>query len=109
MSKTNTGRKICTLNEFPNYKNSKTLAFCLNVMGISEQLHGNYRDSNALKKATLNWMKKHYLKLNDQNPTIAKECLINGLTLDEKRKQLVKTYPADGIRTQPQFVVLNLL
>ena len=37
-----------------------------------------------------------------------KACLVDGITYDAENRRLVKTYPAEGLRRDPQYIYLNL-
>lgn len=85
--------EICQLDSFPNYKSSKVLGFCLNVMGpklVSKDFfgYGQY----ALHKVVLAWTKKNYLKLRQVHPEVAESCLIGSISFDEQGARIVKTY-----------------
>lgn len=100
--------EIADMKPFPNFKGAKILGFCLNVMGLARRDKDYDRDSRALQKAVLSWTKKNYAWLHTYNPRVAEACLVDGMTYDEERLRLVKTYPAEGLRREPHYVYLKL-
>lgn len=100
--------EVADMKRFPNFKGAQVLAFCLNVMGLSlsEGEHG--KDSCALHKVILAWTKKNYVWLHAYNPRVAEACLVDGITYDAENLRLVKTYPANGLRREPQHVYLEV-
>lgn len=100
--------EIAEMKRIPNYKGAKILGFCLNVMGFVI-LNKEYRqDRIALQKAVLSWTKQNFVWLYSYNPTIGEECLVDGITYDEKNLRLVKTYPINAFRPEPKYIYLNL-
>jgi len=87
--------EIARLTKFPNYKGSRILGFCLNVLGMktgsSKESHG--KDAYALAKAVHSWARKHYLSLRQENADVAESVLIGSVSFDEAGSRLVKTYP----------------
>ena len=65
-------------------------------------------DSRALHKAILAWTRKNYAWLHAYNPRIAEACLVDGTTYDVENHRLVKTYPAEGLRREPNYVYLEV-
>ncbi len=86
--------EIAHLADFPNYKGSTILGYCLNVLGMetgqSKKTYG--RDAYALAKAVQSWARKHYLSLRQENLDVAESVLIGSLSFDEASNRLVKTY-----------------
>ncbi|MBI3371056.1 MAG: hypothetical protein HY017_04750 [Betaproteobacteria bacterium] len=86
--------EIAKLTEFPNFKGSRILGFCLNVLGMNtgrnKQNYGT--DAYALAKAIHSWTRKHYLSIRQENPDVARSVLIGSLSFDEASNRLVKTY-----------------
>ncbi|WP_188008529.1 BAG family molecular chaperone regulator [Grimontia hollisae] len=90
--------------EFDKYEDLKSfraaryLGISLNCMGFKFS-GGSRRDRNTepLKKVILEWVKKNYVYLHDNHPTVAEACLVGSITYDAENMQLVKTYasPAD--------------
>lgn len=92
--------EIKRMEEFPNYKGAKILSVCLNVMGLATNLDSFTRDTFALHKAILSWLKRNYAWLHLHNHRVAEACLPIDITYDAKRLKLVRTYPAEGLRTK---------
>jgi hypothetical protein len=86
--------EIARLTEMPNYKGSRILGFCLNVLGMETgQSKQNYgRDAYALAKAVQSWAREHYLSLQQKNPDVADSVLIGSVSFDAAGSRLVKTY-----------------
>jgi hypothetical protein len=77
--------EIVQLSEMPNYKGSRILGFCLNVLGMktgpNKQNYG--RESYALAKTVHSWTKKNYLSMRDENPDVAESVLIGRVSFDK--------------------------
>lgn len=99
---------IKEMERFPNFQGARILGFCLNVMGLALSEKEHDRDSRALQKAVLSWTKRHYAWLHSYNPRVAQACLVDGLTYDADGRQIVKTYPADGLTRTPVHVRLDV-
>ncbi len=86
--------EIMELTKMPNYKGSRILGFCLNVLGVktgpSKQNYG--RDAYALARAVHSWTRKNYLSMRRENPDVADSVLIGDISFDETSSRLVKTY-----------------
>lgn len=82
--------EILRLYEFPNYKSSTILGFCLNVMGLT--LGDKKRKEYPLQKAVLAWTRKNYMRLKKIHPDVAESCLIGNISFDEHGGRLVATY-----------------
>lgn len=100
--------EIMRLNEYPNYKSSRVLGFCLYVMGLTVGEKDDY-GSNCypLRKAVINWTKKNFLKLYKNNHLIAESCLIGSLGFDKDNNRLYKTYNR-GLRLEEPKEYLDL-
>lgn len=86
--------EIKRLEKFPNWKSSKILAMCLNVMGLElGEKDGYGKEYYALKKAVIFWTKKNYMKLRSRHHEIADDCLIRGISFDKENSRLVYTHP----------------
>lgn len=92
---------------FPNFEGAGILGICLNVLGVESNSAPRGKGEHILKKAILNWTKKNYLYLVQENPRVAEACLIGSITYDSKRKRLVKTY-AQGLSREPVSTYLKL-
>lgn len=86
--------EITRLAEMPNYKGSRILGFCLNVLGMKTGPNKrNYgRDAYALARAVHSWARKNYLSMLQENPDVAESVLIGSISFDEAGRRLVKTY-----------------
>lgn len=100
--------EILMMNELPNFKGAKILGFCLNVMGLKVGAGYFGRKSRALQKAVLVWSKQNFAWLQAYNQRIAEACLVDGMTYDAENLRIVKTYPAEGLRREPQYEYLQL-
>jgi len=100
--------EIVDMKRFPNFKGAKTLGFCLNVMGLKVRQGDYSKDSRALQKAVLAWTKKNFLWLHSYNPRVAESCLVAGITFEIDKQRLVRTYPVEGLRREPNFIYLEL-
>lgn len=100
--------EILRLDEFPNYKSTRILGFCLNVMGFKlDDKNGYRREEYALHKVVLAWTRKNYLQLRSVHPDVAESCLIGGISFDEREARLVKSY-AKGLSLEIPKVYLEL-
>lgn len=100
--------EIAKMKRFPNFKGAKILGFCLNVMGLKTSESQYDKESRALHKAVLNWTQKNYIWLHDYNPQVGNSCLVEGITYDQDNHRLVRTYPAEHLRREVQYVYLEL-
>jgi len=96
--------EILRMEEFPNFKGARILRFCLNVMGLEERKNQHDSDTRALHRAVLSWTRKNYAWLHSYNPKVAEACLVDGVKYKPKKKKLIKTYPADGLRRSPLHI-----
>ena len=99
---------VAEMRRFPNFKGARILSFCLNVMGITVSDQHYFQDSRALQKAILSWTKKNYAWLHAYNSRVAEACLAEGITYDVEHLRLVKTYPTEGLRREPEYVYFNV-
>jgi hypothetical protein len=93
---------------FPNFKGARILGFCLNVMGFKCRKEDWNKDSRALHKAILIWTRKNFAWLYNENPRVGEACLVEGLTYDAASHRIVRTYPADGLNREAQYVYLDV-
>ena len=99
--------EIKKMNRFPNFKGASILRFCLNVMGIN--LGRQYfADMWALQKVVLSSTKNNFVCLHSYDSRMAEACLPDGFTFEIEKSRLVKTYPAEGLRREPQCYYLEL-
>lgn len=100
---------VTMIKNFTGFKGAKILRFCLNVMGFDVPDRKTYfKDRKALHKAIMSWTKKNYAGLYSYNRQLAEACLPDGMTYDEEKMQLVKTYPAGGLRRETQHVYFSV-
>ena len=101
--------EIADMKRFPNFKGkgARILRFCLNVMGLSIIPGDYHKDSRALHRAVLAWTKKNYAWLHEYNPSVAEECLGDGMTYDAENRRLVYMSPAEGLRREPIYLDLD--
>lgn len=100
--------EITSLSKAPNVKSARILGYCLNVLGLRISEKEYFRDSLALQIAVLAWTRKNYASLRSYNQRIGDACLVDGITFEEDKLRLVKTYPADGLRRKPAFCYLDV-
>lgn len=86
--------EIAKLTTFPNYKGSRILGFCLNVLGMKtgskKESYG--KEAYALAKAVHSWTRKHYLSMRQKSADVAESVLIGSISFDAAGGRLVKTY-----------------
>jgi hypothetical protein len=100
--------EIRELERFPNYKSSRILGFCLNVMGFRVgEKKGYGSEQYALRKTVLAWTQVNFLKLVERQPEVAASCLTGGITFDKEHSRLVKTY-AKGLELEAPKDYLDL-
>jgi hypothetical protein len=100
--------EVADMKRFPNFKGARILGFCLNVMGLKLRKGDYDKDSRALHKAILMWTRKNYAWLHAYNPRIAEGCLVDETTYDSENRKIVKRYPAEGLRREPQYEYLEV-
>ncbi|WP_152603299.1 MULTISPECIES: HNH endonuclease [Burkholderia] len=99
--------KVVRMSKFPNFKSSQLLALLLNVMGIRYQKATSDRPISPLHKAVLSWVKQNYVRLAEQSPRVAGDCLPEGITYDPDGPRLVMTGIAILDRA-PSHIILDL-
>jgi hypothetical protein len=100
--------EIRQIERIPNYRSSRILGLCLNVMGFGPLRRGGIDKSYfALTKALRAWTKKHYMVLRQVQPDVAASCLVGSITFDEANRRLVKTY-IKGLSLEPPKEYLEL-
>lgn len=100
--------EIAHMNEFPNFKGARILGLCLNVMGWKPGSDKFDRGTRALQKAVLSWTKRHFAWLYAFNQHVGEACLVDGVTYDAENLRIVKTYPAEGLRSEPHYEYIQL-
>ena len=93
---------IVSIPKLSGFQGASILGFCLNVMGLSVRDAKHDRDSLALHKAMLSWVRKNYATLYSDKPLLAEATLVDGLRYDEASLQLIRTYPADAFSRTPR-------
>jgi len=99
---------VVEMEEFPNFLGARILAFCLNVMGLNLRDGNLLGDMKALHTAILSWTKRNYAWLHVYNPDVAEACLVDGMSYDPEECRIIKTYPAEGLRREAQYDVLEV-
>lgn len=97
------------MTSLPNYKGAAILGMLLNVMGVQEGTsRGHGRESYPLRRAVIRWTRKHYMGLREKLPDVAEACLVGGISFDEEKRALVKTF-SKGLNREPtkHFLVLD--
>lgn len=100
--------EIVEMKRFPNFKGARILGFCLNVMGLTVGQGDYYRDTRALHRAVLAWVRRNFVWLHRYNPRVAEACLVDGITFDSENRRLVRASPAEGLRREPSYAYLEL-
>lgn len=100
--------EILRLEKYPNYKSSKILGFCLNVMGLTiQKKESHYNSIYPLHKVVLEWTRNNYLHLRSIHKKVAESCLIGSLSFDQESNRLVFTY-AEGLSLEAPKDYLEL-
>ncbi|MFQ5965107.1 MAG: hypothetical protein ACE5KZ_12590 [Candidatus Scalinduaceae bacterium] len=101
--------EILQLEKIPNYKSSRILGFCLNVMGLKiGERKGLDRNYYYLHKVILKWTSNNYLRLKSIHPEVAESCLIGSISFDEQSNRLVKTYAKGlSLKAPEEYLKLN--
>lgn len=100
--------EVVDMKRFPNFKGARILSFCLNVMGLDVRKGGFAKDDWPLQKAILAWTTKNFVWLQSDTPRAAEACLVDSITYDAEKLQLVKTHSANGLRREPSYSRLAL-
>lgn len=100
--------EISEMTRFANFKGARIISFCLNVMGLTTKGVDHDKDSRALHRALLSWVRNNYIWLHEHNPHVAGACLVEGITYDSENRRLVKTWPADRLMREPRYDYLEL-
>ncbi|MFL9895920.1 hypothetical protein [Paraburkholderia sp. RL17-381-BIF-C] len=74
--------EIARITTFPNFKSSKLLAMLLNVMGLHNHKSISDRTARPLHVAVLSWTQQNYVRLAEQSPRVASDCLPEGVTYE---------------------------
>jgi len=100
--------EVVDMKRFPNFKGARILSFCLNVMGLDVRKGGFAKDNWPLHKAILAWTTKNYVWLQTDTPRVAEACLVDSITYDAEKLQLVRTHSTNGLRREPSYSRLAL-
>lgn len=100
--------EIVSAEKWPNFKNTKYLGFCINVMGLKVHQGEYHRDERALQKAVLAWTKRNYASLVAKAPNVFEVCLPSGIAYDKDACRLVKTYQVTAFHSEPKYFVFDL-
>lgn len=86
--------EIKYIEKFPNYKSSRIIGFCLNVMGFNaKRKTGLDVQFFPLQRLLLKQVKKHFLKVRQKfPPEVTDAILVGTLSYDARGKRLIKTY-----------------
>lgn len=101
-------KEITEMERFPNFKGARMLGFVLNVLGLELRTGKTERSTKALHKCVLSWVRKNYSLLYQKNSEVALACLVETITYDEKSNEIIKTYPAKGLRKTATIVRLAI-
>jgi hypothetical protein len=101
--------EIKRMDEFPNFKGARILAYCLNVLGLNPgNRHDGYdRHDYPLRKLAHDWIKSNYRNLLENHPKVAEACLTFRVEYDAENHRLMKTY-SDETRKEPNRSFLEL-
>lgn len=83
-------------SDLPDFEVAGLIAFCLNVFGlklVSRQSAAN-EPFYALQKMVLVWAEKHFADLYKERQALAEACLTGGISYDQSKNCLVKTFSA---------------
>ncbi|HEY0842269.1 hypothetical protein [Methylotenera sp.] len=95
--------EIVRLEQFPNYKSSRILGFCLNILIDTPKPTTDFgRAQYPLAKAIQSWTSQHYLQLRKANIEVANSVLVGSISFDNTGKQLIKTYNKGLNKAAPQ-------
>lgn len=100
--------EIVEMKRFPNFKGAKLLRVCLNVMGLKAAGRRLDKGSHPLHVAILAWTKQNFVWLYEYNSSVGEDCLAEGFTFDRKRRRLVRTLAAEGLRREASQIYLEL-
>jgi hypothetical protein len=101
--------EVKRMGDLPNYKGARVLGLILNVAGLVERKGRGRIDQNfaGLAKVSRCWAMKNFRGLREQLPDVAAAVLVGGISYDEERQRLVKTY-AKGLRKDAPQEFLDL-
>lgn len=95
--------EIRQLERVPNFKSSRILGLCLNVLAFPPaQRLGHDLHPYPIQKAIVSWTSANYARLRRANPDVAENCLVSRMSFDEEGSRLVKTYEKNLHRVAPK-------
>lgn len=101
-------REIREMETFPNYRSARVIAVCLNTMGFRmDHAVRKSKETRALKRALLAWLRRHYLSVFHKHPDVARACTGGTITFDESVTALIKTYPV-SLGREPDREIFRL-
>ncbi len=100
--------EVKRMSPYPNFVGAKVIGLCLNIMGFELSARTYHQNCRALHKAVLSWVRKNYASVELYNPLVAEACLVSGISFEKSHLRLARTYPANGLRPQPQYVYFDL-
>ncbi|MUK70254.1 hypothetical protein [Aliivibrio fischeri] len=100
---------ILKFGQYPNYRTARYIGFCLNVLWIKSHVVHKKDIGWALRKVVVAWVKQNYLTLFETNRVIAEACLHGGLSFDEEKKAIIKTFQSftPGKLSEDYFYLIN--
>jgi len=100
--------EILCLQDFPNFKSSRILGFCLAVMGVKiGSKKGFGKEEYAIRKAVVSWCKHNFQTLHKAQPFVAETCLLGSISFDKESGHLIRTY-ARNLDLTPRQDILEL-
>jgi len=86
--------KIRKMSDLPDFEAARLIAFCLNVFGLKlvSRQSAAHEPFYALQKMVLLWAEKHFADLYEERQVLAEACLTGGITYDQSKNCLVKTF-----------------
>lgn len=100
--------EIIRLNTSPNFKGARILGFCLSTLGLKPSEKRTSRNTYALHKAVLSWVRRNYNSLQKINSNVSDACLFDSISYDKSNNRLVKVYEANGITQVNKYIYLDL-
>ena len=98
--------EIKKMNQFPNFKGARLLAFSLNILGFSDKK--SQKESYPLHKAVRSWIKKNYSWLVLNEPSVASACLVDGIIFDQKSRNIIQLPMPHVLHSGSPKVILNV-
>lgn len=83
--------QVVEMERLPTPKGAAILGMSLNVLGLEDH-SGSSRSVRTYHRFILGWVKRNYVSMAGNHPTIAAACLVEGLEYDAVNARLVKTH-----------------